>query len=141
MEMNTKYYNEIFERFADRCPDWAENVDGWRPKHTHAIRVMLHNGDQVDYNMRTDSYRYRHADRPILAKPDDITDEDCREAFAINLAEMMQTKGFGQATLAECTGLSSAMISKYLNRKSTPTITNLRKIAYALDCHPDELMD
>lgn len=141
MEMNTRYYQEIVERFEERCPDWAKNAARWTPKHTHAIRVTLNNGDQVDYNMRTDSYRYRHADQPILTNPDDITDEDCREAFAINLAEMMRTKGFGQATLAECTGLSSAMISKYLNRKSTPTLTNLLKIAHALDCHPDQLME
>ena len=141
MEMNTRYYQEIVARFTERCPDWARDAVRWTPKHTHAIRVTLGNGDSVDYNMRSDSYRYRYADQPIMTNPNDITDEDCREAFSINLAEMMQTKGFGQASLAECTGLSSAMISKYLNRKSTPTLTNLLKIARALDCHPDQLME
>ena len=70
-----------------------------------------------------------------------ITDEECRDAFAYNLSDIMKTRGFGQAALAEKTGLSKAMISKYINKQSTPTLTNLMKIAYALDCEPEELMD
>jgi transcriptional regulator with XRE-family HTH domain len=72
---------------------------------------------------------------------DDITDDGFRSIFATNLSEIMRIKGFGQAELAERTGLSSAMISKYLNQKATPSMTNLLKIARALNCHPDELYE
>ena len=141
MGIKTSYYEEMFEAFGRKCPGWYEESDGYRPKHANAIRVKLKNGDQVDYNIRTDSYRYRHADTSDNVKPNTITDEECRDAFAYNLSDIMKTRGFGQAALAEKTGLSKAMISKYINKQSTPTLTNLMKIAYALDCEPEELMD
>lgn len=141
MEFNTKYYQEIFEDFKQQYPGWAADTVRYQPKHTHAIRVFLNNGDQVDYNMRTQTSRYRRATQSLLSSPNDITDDDCREAFATNLAEFMRIKGFGQNDLSAATGLSTAIISKYLKKKSTPTVTSLRKIAYALDCHPDELME
>lgn len=141
MEINTKYHQEILEDFKQRYPNWAAEIIQCQPKHSHAIRVTLKNGDQIDYNLRTHSSRYRNADQVFDASPDDITDDDCRADFSMNLYEQMKTKGFGQVDLAERTGLSTAMISKYLTRKATPTITSLRKIAYALECHPDELLE
>ena len=53
----------------------------------------------------------------------------------------MKMKGCGQPELAERTGLSTAMISKYMRGLATPSITNLEKIAYALNCSRDELLD
>lgn len=139
MELKTSYYEEIFERFKQLCPHLAKDVVEYRPKHMHAIRVTLRNGEKIDYNIQTNSYRY--INQPTIAGPNDITDADCREAFAYNLAEAMVTKGIGQALLAERTGLSSACISKYLHKKSTPTITQVEKIAHALGCHRDDLLD
>ena len=141
MEINTKYHQEILEDFKQRYPNWATEITRCQPKHTHAIRVTLNNGDRVDYNIRTRSSRYQYANQAFDSSPDDITDEDCRADFAMNLREQMKTKGFGQADLSERTGLSTAIISKYLLKKSTPTITSLRKIAHALECHPDELLE
>ena len=88
MGMKTSYYDEIFEAFKNKCPGWYEQSDGYAPKHTHAIRVRLKNGDQVDYNIRTDSYRYRKHDTTQSIKPDNITDESCRDAFSYNLVEL-----------------------------------------------------
>ena len=141
MELNSKYYEEMFECFLEQCPMWANEAVSYRPKHMHAIRVILRSGDSVDYNYKTGSYQYHQAGYLSSVTPDDVTDDNCREIFATNLSEFMHTRGIGQAVLSERTGLSSAMISKYLNRKSTPSITNLKKIARALDCHFDELLE
>lgn len=139
MEFKTSYYEEMFAKFKENYPMWAEKVVSYRPKHVHAIRVTLCDGEMLDYNIQTDSCRF--IAQSNVSKPDDITDDDCREVFAANLAEAMVTKGIGQALLAERTGLSSACISKYLHKKSTPTITQVEKIAYALGCHRDDLLD
>lgn len=141
MEVNNSYYENMFDDFVRQCPFWAKDVAGYRPKHVNAIRITLRNGDCVDYNGQTGSYHYRDRDALIEFTPNDVTDENCREEFSANLAEMMNRRGVGQAILAERTGLSTAIISKYLRRKSTPSITNLKKIARALDCHLDELLD
>ena len=118
---------------------WAEKAISYRPKHVHAIRITLHNGEVIDYNIQTNSCRF--VAQSLVEKTADVTDNDCREVFAANLAEAMVTKGIGQAVLAERTGLSSACISKYLHKKSTPTITQVEKIARALGCHRDDLLD
>ena len=139
MEMETRQHKEIFDDFAMHHPEWAENVMTYKPKHMYAIRITFKNGEQMDYNIRTRSYR--EVRNYYINDPEDVTDEMCRSIFACNLAEIMQTKGFGQLELAERTGLSTATISKYLRKKATPTVTNLEKIAHALNCSRDELLD
>lgn len=140
MEIKTEYYKELFDIFSHLCPGWAERTSRCIPKSTNAIRVFLENGDYVDFNGRTNTYRYHYAEQMIVSSPDDITDDDCRKEFALKLAEHMRLRGVGQAELSKRTGLSSAAISKYLKKDATPTVTNLKKIAYALDCFPEELI-
>lgn len=138
-ELNTNYHKEIFESFLQRTPYEEEDVLNYRPKHLHAIRVTLRDGEQVDYNIQTKSFR--PVERADLQAFDTITDDTCRDVFATNLAELMVTKGVGQAELGARTGLSSACISKYLHKKSTPTITQVERIARALGCHRDDLLE
>lgn len=139
MEIKTNYYEEIFDSFRRQCPGWANEVVSYRPKNLHAIRITLDDGELLDYNIQTRAYRF--VSERNVNSDNEITDHDCRDAFASNLAEIMTMRGYGQSILAEKTGLSPAIISKYLNRKSTPTITNLRKIARALNCLPEELLE
>ena len=139
MEIKTEYYDEMLDEFIRHRPDLAEEIRECKPKHLHAIRITLFNGRRFDYNGRTKTYREIYGCHPT--ESDVITDEACREIFATNLAEIMRLKGFGQPELSERTGLSTASISKYLRKKATPTITNLERIANALNCSRDELMD
>ena len=139
MKIKSEYYDEIFKAFERKCGSWAERAVEVKPKHEHAIRVTLDNGDKVDYNFNTDTFRYINGDDNCV-RSREINDLDCRSIFSRNLMDRMKTKGFGQASLAERTGLSSAIISKYLNKKSTPTITNVIRIADALDCEVEELL-
>lgn len=139
MDIKTSYYKEIFEDFAERHPYLAKEVVRCTPKHVNAIRMTLSDGSMIDYNIR--SHTYRDVPEYYDANPDDITDETCRAIFAANLVDLMKTKGFGQPDLAARTGLSTAIISKYMRKQATPSITNLEKIAYALNCTRDELME
>lgn len=139
MEINTRHHRDMLDSFIRLCPMWVDDIVDCIPKHSNAIRVIFRDGSKIDYNGLTGAFR--RVEQYIDSKPDDITDADCRAAFAMNLSEFMRMRGIGQAALAERAGLSSAMISKYLNQKSTPTITNVRKIARALNCHPDELYE
>lgn len=141
MKIKTNYYEEIFEAFRRKCQSWAEQAVEYRPKHEHSIRVTLDNGDNVDYNIRTDSFKYNSANDKEKIGPKDISDSECRNTFAYNLVDRMRTKGFGQASLAEKTGLSTATINKYINKLATPTITNLIRIAKALDCDVEDLIE
>ena len=139
MDIKTDYYEDMLDEFKRYRPDLVKEIRNCTPKHLNAIRVTLSNGRQFDYNGRTKTHREIH--EYYVAEPNDITDETCREIFAANLAELMRMKGFGQPELSERTGLSTASISKYLRKKATPTITNLEKIAHALNCSRDELLE
>lgn len=139
MEMETRQHKEIFEDFSMRHPEWAKNVVRYKPRHMYSIRITFDNGEQIDYNIRTKTYR--EVREYFVNDPDDVTDEMCREIFSANLAEMMRSKGFSQPELSARTGLSTATISKYLRKLATPSITNLEKIAHALNCDRDDLLE
>lgn len=138
-EFKTNYHKEIYASFLRNTRFTEEDVKYYRPKHLQAIRVTLTSGEQVDYNI--DSKSYRPVREPDIHAVDNVTDEMCREIFATNLAERMITSGIGQAELGARTGLSSAAISKYLHKKSTPGITQVERIARALGCHRDDLLE
>lgn len=139
MDIKTSYHREMLEKFEAHYPMWANQIVSCQPKHLHAIRITLRDGEIIDYNVQTDSCRF--VSRFASVRTDAISDDDCRDVFANNLAEAMLSRGIGQAVLAERTGLSSACISKYLHKKSTPTITQVERIARALGCHRDDLLD
>ena len=139
MEIKTSYHKEILDSFLQHSPFSEADILDCRPKHLHAIRVRLKNGEQIDYNIQTESYRF--VTQPSINAVDEVTDDILREVFATNLSELMMVKGIGQAVLGERTGLSSACISKYLHKKATPSITQVERIARALGCHRDDLLE
>lgn len=139
MNINVNYYNEIYEDFITRQPYYEEHVAKVIPKNTNSIRVILKDGSKVDYNIRT--HTCRNVPDFYDSCKDDVTDEYCRDIFATNLVELMKMNGFNQPELSKRTGLSIATISKYMKKQATPTITNLEKIAYALNCSRDDLME
>lgn len=138
MEFKQERYERMVEQFIRECPMWANDVVEYVPKHLNAIRVTLRNGEKIDYNAQSGSFRFV---KNSELYDETMSDDTCREIFAANLAEMMRMRGIGQAYLADRAGLSSAMISKYLNCKATPSVTNLKNIARVLNCHVDELIE
>lgn len=137
--MNTKHYDEIFEEFKDYHPYLVNDVDNWRPRGDRGIRLFMKNGMQYDFDRVTKGVR-RVKDYSML-NIKDISEERCRASIAYHLSEMMGLKGYTQQTLAECTGLGKGSIYNYLNGKSTPSATALRKMAQALDCSISDLLD
>jgi DNA-binding Xre family transcriptional regulator len=138
--LNTQYYKDCFEDFARRWPREAADAVSYRPKSEYAIRITLRDGSQLDYNMRAKG-TLRRVDTYVPGSALEFTEEYCRSSFSDNLSERMAVKGYGQAALATETGLSQAVISKYLKKQSTPTMSAVRRIAHVLDCAIEDLMD
>lgn len=145
--LNCDYYKEIYEDFVRNRPDVAEIAEGYRPRGDHSIRVTTSDG-LFDYNY------IRGVGMFVREKPkerEEITKEYSQRIFADRLRDMMTRRNLNQKMLAERTGLSESIISRYLRsdathngsyRKTatTPTYHALRLIAWALDCEPYELM-
>ena len=114
MKIDVSWYERACCNFAKRSPMWADEVVKYVPQHGFIIRAILKSGDYVDYDDRSETFRYIKKD--TVAKPDDITDENCREAFSRNLSDIMRVRGLVQNVLSERTGISQVMISKYLSK-------------------------
>ena len=139
MQIDTKFYEDRYEEFKLYCPYLIDHVRSVRPRGERGIRVTLDDGTQYDFNGKDGGVRRVRNYAPIDAG--DITDEKCRDSFVHRVSELMDARGFTQQTLAEYTGLSKGSINNYLKKKVTPSSVALRKIAHALQCTMDELMD
>lgn len=137
--MNTHRYDEIFKELRLYHPYIVDDIVDVRPRGDNGIRLTLIDENKYDYDCVTKGLR-RVVDFSET-RGNYITDEWCRDSFAYHLIDQMNLKGHTQDTLAERSGLGKGSISKYINKKATPSMTALRKIANALDCSIAELLD
>lgn len=137
--MNTKHYEEVYEKFKKVAPQLASMTVDYRPRGDWGIRVTLTDGAQYDYDI------YSPAPRPAQNKNWEdaalIDEQKCREAFAYRLQDWMKVRNHTQWTLAEYTGLSRGIINNYIHAKTTPSLIAIKKLARALDCSVTELIE
>lgn len=70
-----------------------------------------------------------------------MSEQEWIDCFGDNLLEIMRDRGFNVEMLADETNISRMTIYRYLKKKSMPNIKNIIKIAYAVGCSFDKLLD
>lgn len=70
-----------------------------------------------------------------------MTQCEWKRIFANNLVDILNEKGMSQKQLAIDSGVSSAMISEYVNAIRMPGLAAVINIAYALDIDVGDLVD
>lgn len=70
-----------------------------------------------------------------------MTQSEWKHIFGDNLLSILQEKGMTQLQLSRDSGVSTAMISEYINKRSIPGLVAIINIAYALDMRIDDLVD
>lgn len=134
--MNREIYDDILDNFELYFPEIAKDAVGWHPSGRNTITVRLRNGDSVLFDdiMKTS----RH-----IRKRDDqsLTEDEWRYEFKSRLAQILRHRGISQERLSELTGITQAMISRYITGKSVPSAYTITKIAQALECSPIELTE
>ena len=70
-----------------------------------------------------------------------MTEQEFRKQFARRLELLMEDRGISRQELTNRTGISEMTISRYLNAKHTAQIDIVVKIAKALSCTVDELVN
>ena len=78
------------------------------------------------------------AARPLPRDSSNMTETECRSEFSARLRRLMLIKGVSQNELVARTGISQAMISRYMTGRSEPGFYNLDKIARVLECSLEE---
>lgn len=70
-----------------------------------------------------------------------MTQEKWKRIFADNLVDILSERGMSQRQLAIDSGVSTAMISDYVNGIRMPGLAAAINMAYALDMDVGELVD
>lgn len=79
-------------------------------------------------------------DETIICKNAGGEGNETKFAFATRINDLIDQQGLRQSDLSNMTGIATGTISGYRNGDKEPTITNLRKIAQALDVSADYLI-
>lgn len=100
--------------------------------------------DELVYAELSDGYVVRYDDldnsiRVVKRAGEDSTEKQVRIEFSQRLNNRLRRLGITQGELAEMTGLSEVIISRYMNHKASPSYMALIKISKALDCSIDDL--
>lgn len=139
MIIDTSYYEDKLEELKRYHPHIFSHIKKVRPRGEGGIRVTLDDGSQYDYISSAIGIR-----RVVSYSPseiDEITEGSSRKLLIYRLSDLMEQNGFSQQTLAQRAGLSKATVHKYLHGEASPTLTALRRMAYALGVTVGELSD
>lgn len=70
-----------------------------------------------------------------------MTQEEWKRIFANNLLDILEERGMSQRQLAIDSGVSTGMISEYINGIRMPGLAAVINMAYALDVDVGEFVD
>lgn len=87
-------------------------------------------------------YVFDTADRPTTRRLNDdivnMTDEEMVIDFCARFDSLLRHSGYTLTTLAEETGISHQTLSRYARGLTDPRMSDLRKMARALKCTPND---
>ena len=124
----------ILDQFRMYYPSlYDQGVDWWKSGPYH-ITVLLNDNSRVEFDSSENTIRW-------VSKIDHSVDNDIlRKEIGRNIRKFIVYKGMNQQDVAERTGITQAMLSRYINGTSMPGIDKLHNIASVLDCHVDDLL-
>ena len=70
-----------------------------------------------------------------------MTEMQWIDIFADNLREIIAESGYSQMEVAEMTGIPQPVLSRYVNGRVIPSVANIIKLSYTLNCDIRDLID
>lgn len=135
--MNNEFRKrDLIDRLKLMYPFIYERAESIELESFHELLIFDKDGGRYRYDDVYDTFRYF---KPGY-KSDERDDDYVLRTFAFRLQRQMTLQGMGQEDLAKATGISQQTISNYVNRRQSPNIIKLNRIALALNCSPDELL-
>lgn len=136
MDEFKKIWEPVLQAFKDRYPEFAKDIIDWYPIGQMEIAVRNSKGEKRVYNMMNQTLGMF---RPPKVSDIFLDEDEWVKEFSYRLHKKMRMVGINQDGLSELTGISRVSINKYINGKSIPSVYNLEKIAWALNCPTSEL--
>lgn len=120
------YLESSIKRFEMYYSQHIGNVADYRLRNPNELIVTFTNGTRLIF-CEPENIAYK-----ISSNNPEKSEYDIRLDFSTALRRILYRRDISQKELSELTGITPAMISRYLNRKATPSIFVLHKIARAL---------
>ena len=124
----------ILEQFKMYFPSlYDRGVDWWKSGPYH-ITILLDDNSRVEFDSSDNTIRW-------VQKIDRSVDSDIlRKEIGRNIRKFIVYRGMRQQDVSEKVGITEAMLSRYINGTSMPSIDKLHNIANVLGCHVDDLL-
>lgn len=131
-------YEPILRDALFRFPFLSNKMVDWYPRGKFEVTIKDEDGNLYIYNSAMQTMR----NVPPAEKLGEYeNEEEWRGDFRSNLRRKLATTDMTQEDLAEVTGISKVMISKYMQGRATPNLYNALKLSKALGCSIEELCD
>lgn len=125
--------NDMYSNFELYYPNVARQVDSYLPTlDPDELMIVLKDGSRILYNDFDNSVRNLPSDS------NNMSEGQCKREFGFRLKKLMYKRCITQEELSNQTGITQAMISRYICGESLPSFYNTDKIAKALGCSIDE---
>lgn len=148
--MTDSWYENIFEEYKLRYLFESDRISKWYPYTNDSIIILFENGAAAYYDNIYKTYTYKKSLKELeefltVSKDTTKDEEEYKEKWHLMFAKKLYVKmfkaGLNQMMLSDRTGISQASIAGYVNGKRTPTLYAAKKIADALGCTVNDLID
>lgn len=127
-------FERILNQFKMYFPNLYEQGADWWKSGPYHITVLLQDNSRVEFNSSDNTVRW-------ISVIDRSTDNDIlRKEIGRNIRKFIEYRGMRQQDVAEQSGITEAMLSRYINGTSLPGLDKIHNIATTLGCHIDDLL-
>lgn len=130
--MSESIKEHLYYNFSMQFPRYAEKAVSYEEDSATTLVVKLDDGSARLYDDVTGYLRVLPRDS------NEMTEDECRSEFGRRLQRILMLKNMTQRDLANETGISEMMISRYILGRNTPSYYAVDRIAKVLGCSTDE---
>lgn len=124
---------KMINEFISHYPSYQTKINAYREISPYELCIRLNDDTRLIYDTTDKTIRFLPRDS------NSMTEQERRHEFGIRLRRLMWYEGMTQEKLSDVTGITQAMISRYLTGHSSPSFSNVDKICKALGCSMDRL--
>lgn len=127
-------YEIILEQFRMYYPNYYERATDWWKSGPYHITLLLDNNDRIEFDSSDNTIRWI----PIIDRS--VDNDILRKEIGRNIRKFIVYRGLRQQDVAEKIGVTEAMLSRYINGTSMPSLDKVHNLANALGCQITDLL-
>lgn len=132
--MSDRWLEIMFDNFKSYNPGIVDRVVSYKVVGRDELMVTLNDGRVTLFDIMDKTSRY-------LPKDDDnMSNEILQKEFGRRFRKRLQMEHMTQRELSELTEIPYQLLSDYANGRRNPGMSNIRRIARALNCSIDYLL-